>query len=126
MRRKHGSQRTMTDSELESKLKGVPVPERTAEYWEDFPTQIRWQLRQHQSRPAARRSWRPLLVWSADFALLAVLVFVCLQCHPLQTVSTAIGRQEIRCHREFARLDSGLHKLILNTDGMSYLLAEAN
>ena len=35
----------MNDFELKSKLKNVPVPERTEGYWDDFPARVRSQLR---------------------------------------------------------------------------------
>jgi hypothetical protein len=54
------------------------------------------------------------------------LVFVCVQFHPLQTASLAITKQQRQFHAQLARLDTGLHKLMLNTDGMGYLLTEAN
>ena len=44
----------------------------------------------------------------------------------MQTVSLAITKQERHFHMQLARLDTGLHKLMLNTDGMGYLLTEAN
>jgi len=59
-------------------------------------------------------------------ALAVALVFVCVQFHPLQTVSLAITKQQRQFHAQLARLDAGLHKLMLNTDGMGYLLTEAN
>ena len=116
----------MNDFDLESRLKGVPVPERPDEYWNDFPTRIRVQLHRQRAVTTRRRPWRPLLIWSADFALAAALVFVCIECHPLQAVSAVISRQQASLRHQLARLDSGLHKLVLNTDGMGYLLAEAN
>ncbi len=116
----------MNDFELESKLKSLHVPDRPDEYWEDFPSRIRVQLpREHleSSRPSA---WRPRLAWTGGFALAAALAFVCIAYHPLQTMSLAIAKQERHVHMQLARLDTGLHKLMLNTDGMGYLLAEAN
>jgi len=66
------------------------------------------------------------LIYSLAFALAVALVFVCVQFHPLQTVSLAITKQQRQFHMQLARLDVGLHKLMLNTDGMGYLLTEAN
>ena len=117
----------MNDFDLESRLKSVPVPERTEEYWEEFPSQIRVQLRRRPSPAPARRALlRPLLIWSMDFALAVALIFVCVECHPLQTFSAAVTRQHNYWHRQFAQFDAGLHKLVLNTDGMGYLIVDAN
>jgi len=114
----------MNDFGLESKLKSLRVPERTQEYWNDFPSQVRVQLR--RSRPEfSPRSFSSLrFACGGGFAL--ALVMVCFQFHPLQTVSLAIAKQERHFHTQLARLDTGLHKLMLNTDGMGYLLTEAN
>ena len=114
----------MNDLDLESKLKSLRVPERTEEYWDDFPSHVRLQL--HRSRPElSPRSFGGLRFACAGCFALA-LILVCFEFHPLQTVSLAIAKQERHFHMQLARLDTGLHKLMLNTDGMGYLLAEAN
>jgi hypothetical protein len=114
----------MNDLDLESKLKSLRVPEWTEEYWNDFPSLVRVQL--NHSRPEVSPhpagGWQ--FAWAGCFAL--ALILVCFQFHPLQTVSLAIAKQERHFHMQLARLDTGLHKLMLNTDGMGYLLAEAN
>jgi hypothetical protein len=116
----------MNDFDLESKLKSLRVPERTEEYWHDFPSQVRGQLPRAQSGLVPRPAWRPRFVWAGGLALAVALAFVCIQFHPLQSVSLAITKQHRQIHTQLARLDAGLHKLMLNTDGMGYLLAEAN
>ena len=114
----------MNDFELESKLKNLRVPERTEDYWENFPAQVRVNLRRAAIKPVAENFWLPRLAWAGGLTL--ALALVCLQLHPLQTMSLAIAKQERQFHTQLARLDTGLHKLMLNTDGMGYLLAEAN
>jgi hypothetical protein len=116
----------MNDSELMAKLKRAHVPERPDDYWNDFPAHIRMQLRRNPAEIAPRRVSRPRLSWAFDFALAAVLLFICLQFHPWQNASGAIARDQRYFHAQLARLDNGLHNLVLNTDGMGYLLAEAN
>jgi hypothetical protein len=116
----------MNDFDLEAKLKRVLVPERSEEYWSDFPSRIRVQLRRQPIASAPRRTWRSPLVWAGNFALTAALVLICLQCHPIQAAAAAITQREKYFHGQLARLDTGLHRLILNTDGMGYLLADAN
>jgi hypothetical protein len=114
----------MNDFELESKLKSVRVPERPEEYWNDFPSRVRVQLPRERREFAPQSAWRPRLAWAGGLALAVALVFVCVQFHPLQTVSLAITKQQRQFHAQLARLDTGLHKLMLNTDGMGYLLNE--
>jgi len=116
----------MNDFELESKLKSVRVPERPEEYWNDFPSRVRMQLPRERREFAPQSAWRPRLAWAGGFALAMVMVFACIQFHPLQTASLAIARQQQHFHAHLARLNAGLHVLMLNTNGMGYLLAEAN
>lgn len=57
----------MNDSDLEKVLKAGPAPERTPEFWDDFPrritTQLHWQARRagdpmpEKSRPVNRLAW---------------------------------------------------------------------
>jgi hypothetical protein len=116
----------MNDFDLQSKLKSVPVPERPDEYWADFPSRVRVQLRRRQIESAPRPAWRAPLAWAGGFAVAVALVFVCLQYHPVQAAFAAIAQHEKHFHGQLARLDVGLHRLVLNTDGMGYLLADAN
>jgi hypothetical protein len=116
----------MNDFELESKLKSVRVPERSEEYWNDFSSRVRVQLPSVHREFVPHSAWRPRLAWAGGLALAVALVFACVQFHPIRTVSLAITKQQQQFHTQLARLDVGLHKLMLNTDGMGYLLTEAN
>jgi hypothetical protein len=116
----------MNDFDLESKLKSIRVSERPDEYWNDFPSRIRVQLPHERRELAPQSGWHPRLAWAGGFALAVALVLGCIQFHPVQTVALAIAKQERHIHMQLAQLDTGLHKLMLNTDGMGYLLAEAN
>ena len=116
----------MNDFDLESKLKSARVPERPDEYWDDFPSRVRVQLRRERPEFTPRSLWRPRLAWAGGFALALALVLVGIKFHPVQTVSAALAKQQRQFQAELARLDKGLHRLMLNTDGMGYLLAEAN
>ena len=116
----------MNDFDLESKLKSAPVPERTDEYWNDFPARIRVQLRRERIEPAPSNAWRPRLAWAGGFALAMAMTFVCVEYHPLRAASVAITQKERRFHAQFARLDAGLHVLMFNPHGMGNLLGEAD
>ena len=118
--------RAMNDFELESKLKSVPLPERPDEYWNDFPSRVRVQLPRERREFTPQNAGRPRLAWAVGLVLAVVLVFGCIRFHPLQTMSLAITKQQQHFHARLARLDAGLHVLMLNTDGMGYLLTEAN
>lgn len=112
----------MNDFELESKLKSVPLPERSEDYWENFPSQVRVQLRRARPHFTLQNVWRPRLAWVGVFAL----IFVCIQFHPLQTADAAVTKHERHFYAQLTQLDFGLHTLMLNTHGMNYLLVEAN
>jgi hypothetical protein len=116
----------MNDFDLESRLKSVRVPERPDEYWSDFPSRVRVQLRREQIVFESRNAWRPRLAWASGFALALVMTFVCMDVHPLRTASAAIIQKEQHFRAQVARLNAGLHALVLNTDGMGYLLTEPN
>jgi hypothetical protein len=116
----------MTDFDLITRLKGVPVPDRPDEYWEDFPSRVRVQLRREAFAFAPRGAWRPRLAWLVGSALAVALAVVCLEFRVPQTVSQSVVQKHRQFHAQLARLDNGLHKLMLNTDGMGYLLAESN
>jgi len=116
----------MNDFDLDSKLKGVPLPERAEDYWNHFPAQVRVNLRRAARRPVVENLRLPRAAWSGGFALAVSLVFVCIPFHPFQAASAAINKQERHFHAQLAQLDAGLHTLMLNTHGMNYLLAEAN
>ena len=116
----------MNDFELESKLKSVRVPERPEEYWNDFPSRVRVQLPRERREFTPQSAWHPRLAWAGGLAVAVALVVIFIQFHPLQTVSLAITKQQRHFHAQLARLDAGLHVLMLNTDGMGYLLTEAN
>jgi ferric-dicitrate binding protein FerR (iron transport regulator) len=116
----------MNDFDLNAKLKSVPLPERTEEYWNDFPSQVRVQLRRSHPEFAPRPVWRPRLAWAGGLALTMAMVVVCLQFNPLQSVSLAVAKKEQHLRKQLAQLDAGLHVLMFNPHGMGYLLAEAN
>ena len=109
----------MKDFDLESKLKSVRVPERSPEYWDDFPARVRSQL-----RPAVAA--RPRNAWLPRLAFAAALILVFIQFHPIQSASAALTRHERQFRAQLAQLDAGLHVLMLNQHGMGYLVSDKN
>jgi hypothetical protein len=114
----------MNDFELQLKLKSVPVPERTEEYWENFPAQVRVNLRRAAPRPDLRESWLPLLAWkfTASFACLAVGLMVF--CQPLKAASSAIFQKERFVRQQLAAIPKHLRVLMSDEHGLHYLIAE--
>lgn len=109
----------MTDFDLASKLKSVPVPERPPEYWEDFPTQVRANLRRPSAAFAARPSRLPRLAWRAGFALACVL-FSLAGWPAFHTVL----QNEKAFRRELAQFPNHLRVLLQDDHGMRYLIAD--
>lgn len=116
----------MKKFDLESKLKSAPLPERSEEYWDDFPSRVRVQLGRSHPAAAPLQSWRPRLAWAGSWALALILIFSCVQVRPLKAMSFALTKQQQEIHHQLARLDAGLHVLMQDQHGMSYLVAEKN
>ena len=116
----------MNNSELKAKLHSVRVPERSGEYWEDFPAQVRRNLSGVAPQPVAENLWRPRLAWAGGLAFALALIFLSVQFHPLQTASAALTKQERHFRTQVAQLETGLQKLMCNTHGMGHLLADVN
>jgi hypothetical protein len=84
----------MNDFELEASLKSVHPPERSEEYWDDFPARIRVQLRHAPSELKPRSTWPTRFQWAGAFALALALMCVGERFHPLETASKAITKHE--------------------------------
>ena len=108
----------MNDFELESKLKSIRAPERTPEYWEDFPSRVRSQL-----RPVfverRQKAFVPRLAWGGAIAL-AGLVFALAFWPAFQ----AALKNERAVRRELAQLPKHLRVLMADEHGMHYLIAD--
>lgn len=108
----------MNDFELESRLKAIPLPTRSDEYWEQFPPSVRSQLRPMLvARP--RTSFAHRLAWSSGAAL-ACLIFA-LALWPAVEVMMKDART-VRC--ELAQLPGHLRVLMADEHGMRYLIAD--
>jgi hypothetical protein len=114
----------MNDSELETRLKAVPLPERPEDYWEDFPAQVRVNLRRAAIKPAVENLWLPRLVWAGTCAALLLLAFGFAQLRPLQAVSRALSKNELHFRSEFTQFEHQLHVLMRDEHGLHYLIAE--
>lgn len=108
----------MNDSELESRLKAIPLPTRSDEYWEQFPPNVRSQLRPVLvARP--RTSFALRLAWTSAAAL-ACLIFA-LALWP--TVEVMV--KDVRTvRRELVQLPGHLRVLMADEHGMRYLIAD--
>jgi hypothetical protein len=114
----------MNDSELQQKLKALPVPERTEEYWNDFPEKVSRQLRRPEMRAEVDERWRPRFAW--QFAASAACLFIGLLVlnQPLRAASSAVVQQEIALRHELNALPRHLRVLMADEHGMHYLIAD--
>ncbi len=114
----------MTDLELTSKLKSVPAPERSPEYWENFPAQVRAQLRGAgflPARQAAGRHYysRPRLAWGVSLAA-ACVIFGLVTWPSFH----AVLQHEKAFRRELAQFPVNFRALMQDDHGMHYLIAD--
>jgi hypothetical protein len=114
----------MNDSELQQKLKALPVPERTEEYWNDFPQSVSRQLRKPVIRAEVDERWRTRV--ACQFAASAACLFVGLLVlnQPLRAASSAVVKQEIALRHELNTLPRNLRILMADEHGMHYLIAD--
>ena len=109
----------MTDFELESKLQSVPLPERTPEYWDNFPAQVRTGLRRAPVEYATRHSRLPRLAWRGALAMACLIFFVSAwpAFHGLLQHGKAF-------RHELAQFPNNLRVLMQDDHGMRYLIAD--
>jgi hypothetical protein len=109
----------MSDSELESKLKSVRVPEKTDEYWEDFPTCVRSQLRRPAAVERTQTRWMPQWAWSSGLATACAVLAL-----SLWPMFQTVVKDEHALQRDAARFPHQLHLLMADEHGMQYLVSE--
>jgi len=117
----------MNDFELQSRLKGVPVPERPEEYWQDFPTRVAGQLRRPATLEASGEA-APVSRFAWQLAAGAACLCVCgaLLNQPLRAASTAMLKKEIALRHELNMFPKHLRILMADEHGMHYLVADKN
>ena len=113
----------MKESELDSKLRALQVPERDPDYWEMFPRNVTRQAREMPVQEV-RTSWLPRLAWGGGIAFACLMIGLCLShspACPLEIASYAVHSaksfhaemaQLPKQARDLMRIDHGLHKLI--------------
>ena len=114
----------MNDADLKNRLKNIPVPERTEEYWEDFPTRLRGQLRRPALPAELEENWLPQFAWkfAACTACLILGLFIFNQ--PLKAASNAIFKKELAMRHQLTSLPQHLRVLMADNHGMYYLVAD--
>ncbi|MGA9777028.1 MAG: hypothetical protein ACLPRE_11555 [Limisphaerales bacterium] len=108
----------MNDFELESQLKAVPLPTRSDEYWEQFPSSVHSQLPPHfPARP--QKSFLPRLALVGGFAL-AYLTFALV----IGPAFYAFLQNEKTFQHKLAELPNHLRIFMADEHGLHRLIAD--
>jgi len=107
----------MNDSELQSRLKNVPLPVRADEYWEDFPARVRSRLRPNPAGQPIRVF--PQLVRNAAIAF-AILMMVL----SLWPISQTVLKDACAFRHGLAKFPDHLRVLMADEHGMHHLIAD--
>lgn len=110
--------------DLEARLKSVPLPERSADYWENFPAQVRWQMRRAAPKHEVRESWRSGFAWGIGASLACGVIGLLVLHQPLRAASGAVFQKEQCIRQHLASIPSQLRVLMANEHGLHYLIAE--
>ena len=109
----------MNDLDLESKLKSVKIPARTDEYWEDFPSRVRSQLRRPVSAEWAQPRFMPQWSWNSGLAMACVVMFF-----SLLPAFHAVLKDERALQQNAKKFPQQLHLLMADEHGMQYLVTD--
>ena len=109
----------MNDFDLEAKLMAVRVPERSPEYWDDFPSHVRIQLgrRAREDRVYWQGGAR---AWNRDLALAGVLLVF-----SLMPVFYAALKDEGMLRQEASRWSQGIRMLMADQHGLQNVVTES-
>lgn len=109
----------MNDFDLETKLMAIRVPERSAEFWEDFPAHVRRQL--VRCAQDSRVHWQcGVQAWNRNLALaFALLVF------SLLPVFCAALKDKGMLRHEASRWSQGICALMADQHGMQSVVMDS-
>lgn len=111
----------MNNFALEAKLKAIPVPERSEEYWDDFPSRVRMQLSRLARLEPARCPRRAPWQWNGGLALACVLL-----CLSLLPVFHAALKDERLMRREATQLPHKMFVFMADEHGMQNLITDSD
>jgi hypothetical protein len=114
----------MNDFDLEAKLKNVPLPERSEDYWQGFPAQVRRHLRRTASEPEARENLFPQFAWKMGIGFAGLIIGFLVLNQPLKAATCAIFQNEKIIRRQLAQLPNHLRIFMADEHGLHYLIAE--
>lgn len=106
----------MNDHQLEARLRMLPVPERTEDYWDAFPSRVRLQLISAE-RPSRRRV--PKWGWNSGLAFACAISVVM-----MVPLFNAALKAERTLQRDAEKFPQNVRLLMADEHGMQYLVAD--
>ena len=111
----------MNESDLDKQLRAVSAPERSDEYWSDFPGRVTRELRSRPLPRPVRSSWMPQLAWGFSLAFGCFVLGYYLG-HTDVPRGLTNAWQENR--REMARLPDQFRMIMLDEHGLQKLVPD--
>jgi hypothetical protein len=114
----------MNDFDLDAKLKKIPLPARSDDYWENFPAQVRFQLQRTAPEKAVRQNPPARFFWNAGLGFACFLIGLLVLNQPLKAASGALFKNEQTLRQQLAQLPNHLRAFMADEHGLHYLIAE--
>lgn len=119
----------MNDNELNRILKSAETPQRSKEYWDDFPGQVTRQLNRTLSPPRHASRWLPRLAWGGGLAAVCVLAGFIVGHHLAQTESADANGQLLQSEKligeVMAMFPNRVRAIVKDASGMQIVLSDA-
>jgi hypothetical protein len=115
----------MKDSDLESKIKAMRVPERGEDYWEEFPQRVLAELRAAPVERPARRDFMGGFLLAGRMALACLMLGFCLwQSRMPKALSHALIKDEKELCHSVERFHDNLGRLMQDEHGLHRLIED--
>jgi hypothetical protein len=114
----------MKDNDLNARLKSVPLPPRSEEYWDNFPSQVRRQLHRCAPELVTGENWLPRFAWKMGLGFACLVVGGLVLNQPLKAATWTIFKNERILRQQLAQLPNHLRIFMADEHGLHYLIAE--
>jgi hypothetical protein len=115
----------MKNFDLDSELKGLPVPERGEAFWEMFPQRVLEELRATPAPAPLRRTLMPRLAWGFGVALACLVAGFCLgHTRAPKRFCYVLLKDENELRRTVQQFPSHVCGLLQDEHGLSKLVEE--
>jgi hypothetical protein len=114
----------MNDSELEGILRSTRAPERTEEYWEEFPGRVLSRLPRRQWEAPTKDPWLAAAAWGSALALACVMIGFGIG-HSDRQIFSGLLRREQNFRRELTVVPKQFCAMIQSERRLRYLVADS-